>query len=196
MLPIPLQRLAGLLEGGVGLLGTRPFQMRLLAAVTHGLLRCVPFLSRLLELGDEVVDHRPLVILVLLQQCLDLSFATLLVLCPVLFLVTVVPASPLPSGQYAEIQVIGIGPTAVVLTQPGKWTLGALFNQIWSTSGAKDRRDWGLVFQNGEVANSASATQRRLKGTAVEPLQLFLGTQGTYLLSLSEERLPSFEPLF
>ena len=27
----------------------------------------------------------------------------------------------------------------VVLTQPGKWTLGALANQIWSTSGAKDR---------------------------------------------------------
>jgi hypothetical protein len=29
----------------------------------------------------------------------------------------------------------------VALTQPGKWTLGALFNQIWSTSGADDRND-------------------------------------------------------
>jgi hypothetical protein len=35
----------------------------------------------------------------------------------------------------------GIGPTVVVLTQPGKWTFGTLFNQIWSTSGAKDRKD-------------------------------------------------------
>jgi hypothetical protein len=34
---------------------------------------------------------------------------------------------------------IGMGPTAVALTQPGKWTLGALANQIWSVDGAKDR---------------------------------------------------------
>ena len=40
----------------------------------------------------------------------------------------------------------GIGPTIVVLTQPGKWTLGTLFNQIWSTSGAKDRTDVNSTF--------------------------------------------------
>jgi hypothetical protein len=40
----------------------------------------------------------------------------------------------------------GIGPTFVVLTQPGKWTLGALFNQIWSTSGAKNRADVNQTF--------------------------------------------------
>jgi hypothetical protein len=40
----------------------------------------------------------------------------------------------------------GIGPTVVVLTQPGKWTLGALFNQIWSTSGNKDRSDVNTTF--------------------------------------------------
>jgi hypothetical protein len=33
----------------------------------------------------------------------------------------------------------GIGPSAVVLTQPGPWTVGFLFNQVWSTSGAADR---------------------------------------------------------
>ena len=37
-------------------------------------------------------------------------------------------------------------PTVVVLTQPGKWTLGALFNQIWSTSGAKNRTDVNTTF--------------------------------------------------
>lgn len=35
----------------------------------------------------------------------------------------------------------GVGPTAVVLTQPGSWTFGLLANQIWSTSGANDRED-------------------------------------------------------
>jgi hypothetical protein len=40
----------------------------------------------------------------------------------------------------------GIGPTAVVLTQPGKWTLGALVNQIWSTSGAKNRQDVNTTY--------------------------------------------------
>jgi hypothetical protein len=29
----------------------------------------------------------------------------------------------------------------VALIQPGQWTVGALFNQIWSMSGASDRSD-------------------------------------------------------
>jgi hypothetical protein len=40
----------------------------------------------------------------------------------------------------------GLGPSVVALTQPGKWTLGALFNQIWSTSGASDRSDVDSTF--------------------------------------------------
>jgi len=35
----------------------------------------------------------------------------------------------------------GIGPSVVVLTQPGPWTVGVLANHIWSTSGANDRED-------------------------------------------------------
>ena len=35
----------------------------------------------------------------------------------------------------------GMGPSVVLLTQPRNWTLGLLFNQIWSTSGANDRKD-------------------------------------------------------
>ena len=35
----------------------------------------------------------------------------------------------------------GVGPTAVVLVQPGNWSIGLLVNQIWSTSGANDRED-------------------------------------------------------
>ena len=43
-------------------------------------------------------------------------------------------------------QKFGIGPTVVVLTQPGKWTLGALANHIWSTSGAANRSDVNSTF--------------------------------------------------
>ena len=40
----------------------------------------------------------------------------------------------------------GVGPSAVVLTQPGPWTIGLLFNHIWSTSGANDREDVSSTF--------------------------------------------------
>jgi hypothetical protein len=40
----------------------------------------------------------------------------------------------------------GVGPSVVVLTQPGNWTLGLLFNQIWSVSGANDRSDVNSTF--------------------------------------------------
>ena len=35
----------------------------------------------------------------------------------------------------------GIGPSVVVLVQPGKWTLGALTNNIWSVAGDSSRPD-------------------------------------------------------
>jgi hypothetical protein len=34
----------------------------------------------------------------------------------------------------------------VVLTQPGPWTVGFLFNHLWSTSGADDRADVNATF--------------------------------------------------
>lgn len=36
---------------------------------------------------------------------------------------------------------LGIGPTAVLLVQPGKWTLGALVNNVWSVAGHSDLPD-------------------------------------------------------
>ncbi len=53
------------------------------------------------------------------------------------------PAILLPTAANNALgsEKFGIGPSVVLLAQPGKWTLGALFNQIWSTSGAKDRTD-------------------------------------------------------
>src|SRR4029453_5343585 len=35
----------------------------------------------------------------------------------------------------------GIGPSVVALMQPGAWTVGILFNQIWSVSGVNDHDD-------------------------------------------------------
>lgn len=46
---------------------------------------------------------------------------------------------PTATNKALGTEKMGMGPTAVVLTQPGKWTIGALANQIWSTDGAKDR---------------------------------------------------------
>jgi hypothetical protein len=41
-----------------------------------------------------------------------------------------------------------IGPTAVVLVQPGKWTIGALINNVWSVAGHEARQDVNqMVFQ-------------------------------------------------
>jgi len=55
----------------------------------------------------------------------------------------------------------GVGPSFVTLTQPGKWTLGLLFNQIWSTSGADDRSDVSTMslqpFANYNLGRGLSA---------------------------------------
>jgi hypothetical protein len=40
----------------------------------------------------------------------------------------------------------GLGPTAVVLTQRGPWTYGALANHIWSVGGKSDRADISATF--------------------------------------------------
>jgi len=36
---------------------------------------------------------------------------------------------------------LGIGPSAVLLTQPGHWTLGVLVNNVWSVAGSGSRQD-------------------------------------------------------
>jgi hypothetical protein len=53
---------------------------------------------------------------------------------------------PAATNNALGSEKFGIGPSAVALTQPGNWTIGILFNQIWSTSGAKDRSDVNQTF--------------------------------------------------
>jgi hypothetical protein len=53
---------------------------------------------------------------------------------------------PTATSNALGSEKFGIGPSAVVLTQPGPWTIGLLFNHIWSTSGANDREDVESTF--------------------------------------------------
>lgn len=53
---------------------------------------------------------------------------------------------PVATNNALGSEKFGIGPSVVALTQPGKWTIGALFNQIWSVSGAADRSDVNTTF--------------------------------------------------
>lgn len=50
------------------------------------------------------------------------------------------PAMLLPTATDSALgsERFSIGPSVVLLLQPGKWTLGFLGNQLWSTSGSKD----------------------------------------------------------
>lgn len=58
------------------------------------------------------------------------------------------PVFLLPTASQKQLgaEKFGVGPTAVALVQPGRWTLGALANQIWSTSGAIDRASVNRMF--------------------------------------------------
>jgi len=53
---------------------------------------------------------------------------------------------PAATSNALGSEKFGIGPSVVALTQPGPWTIGALFNQIWSVSGASDRADVNSTF--------------------------------------------------
>jgi hypothetical protein len=53
---------------------------------------------------------------------------------------------PAATNNALGAEKFGIGPSVVMLTQPGPWTVGFLFNHIWSTSGAADREDVNSTF--------------------------------------------------
>jgi hypothetical protein len=53
---------------------------------------------------------------------------------------------PTATNNALGTEKFGVGPSVVALTQPGPWTVGFLFNHIWSTSGASDRKDVNSTF--------------------------------------------------
>jgi hypothetical protein len=46
---------------------------------------------------------------------------------------------PTATDYYLGQGKVGLGPTVVVLTQPGNWTVGALANNVWSVAGSGGR---------------------------------------------------------
>jgi hypothetical protein len=58
------------------------------------------------------------------------------------------PVFLLPAATNASLgsEKFGIGPSVVALTQPGPFTIGILYNQIWSVSGANDRDDVNSMY--------------------------------------------------
>lgn len=58
------------------------------------------------------------------------------------------PALLIPTATVEGLgsEKFGLGPSFVGLVQPGKWTLGALWNQIWSMDGANDRADVNAMY--------------------------------------------------
>jgi hypothetical protein len=53
---------------------------------------------------------------------------------------------PTATNNTLGTEKFAVGPSAVVLMQPGKFTVGLLFNHLWSTSGANDRADVNQTF--------------------------------------------------
>jgi hypothetical protein len=59
---------------------------------------------------------------------------------------------PTATDEMLGGQKWGAGPTAVVLTQKGPWTVGMLANHIWSFAGDSDRSDINATYMQPFVA--------------------------------------------
>lgn len=73
----------------------------------------------------------------------------------------------------------GAGPTAVVLTQQGGWTVGALGNHIWSFAGDEDRADINATF-----------VQPFVSYTTKDAWTFTLNTESTYNWTADEWSVP------
>ena len=58
------------------------------------------------------------------------------------------PVLLVPTATSSDLgtEQLGLGPSAVALAQPGPWTVGFLFNHLWSVDGAIDRDDVNQTF--------------------------------------------------
>jgi hypothetical protein len=53
---------------------------------------------------------------------------------------------PTATNDFLGSKKLAVGPSVVVLGQPGKWTIGGLFNQVWSVAGDANRSDISSAF--------------------------------------------------
>jgi hypothetical protein len=70
------------------------------------------------------------------------------------------PAVSMPSNAEPTLGSgkFSAGPTIVVLKQTGRWTYGALWNQVWSFAGNADRTDVNQMFLQPFLAYQATRT--------------------------------------
>jgi hypothetical protein len=70
------------------------------------------------------------------------------------------PVFVTPSGYQPTIGSghFSIGPTAVALQQTGKWTIGVLWNQVWSVAGDRRREDVNQMFLQPFIAYQKTKT--------------------------------------
>jgi hypothetical protein len=53
---------------------------------------------------------------------------------------------PTATSQGLGTEKLALGPSVVALVQPAEWTLGVLWNQLWSMDGANDRADVNAMY--------------------------------------------------
>ena len=70
------------------------------------------------------------------------------------------PVVSLPSTTMPTLgtEKWSVGPTIVALTQTGPWTMGALWNQVWSFAGNETRNDVSQMFLQPFLAYQATPT--------------------------------------
>lgn len=73
----------------------------------------------------------------------------------------------------------GVGPTVVVLTQKGSFTLGMLANHIWSVAGADDRSDVNATFFQPFIARNFTGGYALSINTELSQNWDFDATSGT-----------------
>lgn len=106
------------------------------------------------------------------------------------------PALEMPSGgEHRGTQKWSLGPSAVVLSQSGPWTLGVLLNNVWSIAGKSQRDDvnkgllqYFIVRQlgNGWYVNSAPVITVNWKAQSGQRWVVPFGVGGGKLLFLGK----------
>jgi len=74
----------------------------------------------------------------------------------VIYAVGLATGIPTATDAVLGTKKLSVGPSLLVLVQPGKWTIGALVQNTWSIAGDEDRDDLNLLFSQVFVTRNLS----------------------------------------
>lgn len=74
----------------------------------------------------------------------------------VIYAVGLATGLPTATDDVLGTEKLSMGPTFLILAQPGTWSIGALLQNTWSIAGADDRGDVNLLFSQLFVTKSLS----------------------------------------